>query len=116
MLYEFELPWKEPKIFAKAKLVAEDSRNFTRVSRISTIKQVQIGPKLLIPRAVLRVIDAILTSNTWRVSGEFGISLFSVVHHLQDLGKSIQSYRIVLHPIGMKILSLVSHFSRNKTF
>ena len=48
-------------------------------------------------RFVLEAAEVIPVSNTQGVSGEFGISQFNVVHHLQNLSKSIRSCRIIPH-------------------
>ena len=48
-------------------------------------------------KAVFQAKEVNPVSSTWRVSGEFGISHSSVVHHLHDLGKSIWSCQILLH-------------------
>ena len=62
---------------------------------------------------MLQAVEVNLVSSTQGVSGELGISQSSVVCHLNDLGKSIQSCQIVPH--ATKILqnfwlTLVFHF------
>ena len=48
-------------------------------------------------KAVLQAMEANPLSSIWRVSGELSLSQSSVVYHLHDLGKSIQSCQIVPH-------------------
>ena len=43
-------------------------------------------------KAVLQAIEANLASKPQRVTGESGISPFSVVHHFHDFGKNIDIY------------------------
>ena len=54
-------------------------------------------PKTVDSEALLQTMEANPVGNTRRVSGEFSISLSSVVHHLHNLSKSISSSRIVFH-------------------
>ena len=49
--------------------------------------------------AMLQAIKVNLGSSTWKVSGELGILLSSVVHHFYNFDKSIQSCWIVPHII-----------------
>ena len=58
-------------------------------------------PRTKDSETVLQAIVADSASNTWRVSGELSISEFSLVHHLHELGKSIQSCPIVLQAMKM---------------
>ena len=60
--------------------------------------QVRSGrTKTVISEAIFQAIEVNLISSTWRVSGEFGISQFSAVSHLHDLGKGIWSGWIASH-------------------
>ena len=43
------------------------------------------------------IVEANQASSTWRISGELGMLQPSVVRHLDDLGKRIQSWLIVRH-------------------
>ena len=52
-------------------------------------------PKSMDSEAELHAIEANLVSCTWRVSGKLSISQSSVVHHIHNLGKSIQNCQIV---------------------
>ena len=79
---------------------SEGSRYFTWVSRTLMIRQGPAGkPKSMNSKTVLQVIDTSLASSIWRVSGEFCISQSSVVYHLYNLDKSIQSCWIEPHVI-----------------
>ena len=51
----------------------------------------------MVSEAGLQAIEANLESNIWRVPGKLGILQSSVVHHLHNLSKSIQSCQTVLH-------------------
>ena len=53
--------------------------------------------KTIYSKAVLLAVETNPVSNTRGVSGELGISQFSVVHYLHDLRKIIRSFRIVSH-------------------
>ena len=54
-------------------------------------------PKVVDSEAVLLVVNTKLASSIQRVSGDFDISLSSVVRHLHDISKSIRSWRFVPH-------------------
>ena len=70
-------------------------RNLDDQARLGRLKTVH-------SKAVLQAIEVNLASSTWRVSGELGLSLSSVVCYLHNLSKSIQSCKIV--PYVTKIL------------
>ena len=92
------MPLKQPKIFVvqKTQLITvqkpDGSRNFTRAEKILRIRQGQIDQT---SEPTLKVIEANTVCSTQIVSGKFDISLSTVVHHLLNLNKSIQSYQIV---------------------
>ena len=54
-------------------------------------------PKSMDSETIFQAIEENLVSSTHRVSGKLNISLYSVVHHFQDLGKTVQSCQIVPH-------------------
>ena len=55
------------------------------------------SPKTMASKAILQVIEANPVSNIWRVSDDLSILKSSVVYHLHDFNRGIQSYWIALH-------------------
>ena len=122
MLYKLEYNATEATeniCYVKAKITVYHCA-VIRIQKFSlgsmTTWQDQVGLKPGIFKAVLQTKEENLVSCTWRVSGELGISKYSLVHHLHDLIKSIHSCWIV--PIINKILqnfwlTLVKNFLKN---
>ena len=69
-------------------------RNVIRITRTPMNRSDR--PKIVDSEAVIQAIQANLASSSWRISGEFCISLSNVVCYLHDLDKNIHSCQIVL--------------------
>ena len=100
MLYEFELGYNAANTtrniyWAKGEGTVDHStvtrwlkkcclgyKNFDNQARADRLKSMD-------SKSMLIAIETNLASSTLNVSGELGISQFSMVHHLHDLSKSI---------------------------